>query len=236
MATIVNITSWNVTSDGEDLNVTNTGWTKNTTAGAYGSGAIKIASASPNTAWVSAVDSAGYLRNETPGSANQNVRITLKRVGALITNQRTYVVARATSGGDDWAGLYVSYDGGSPTIRPMQCVNNSISSLAGEGNVSGLASVGDTATLEIRVSGSAPTISLAAYWNGSLYYTWTITSSVLDPVGKVGWMGTTTAATATTGMHVTTFFAEDDSSGATGGGPLIGGLVRPILTRGRLVA
>lgn len=218
MAVIVNITAFGCTTDGESLFVTNPGWTTNSTS-PYGVSVFRTQNAaSPVSAYpADGAPSLAYTRDEVPGSANQIVRATLRRVGALVTDQFTYIGARMSSG-DDHIGVTYCADAAGDTsgvIAMYQCVNGTRTQLGSNiTGVGGLGSVGSTGTLELRVSGSAPTISVSGWWNGvQAGTTQTVTDSTLDAVGFVGMFNRVTQATSTTGVHLTTFYAEDDTGG-----------------------
>jgi hypothetical protein len=136
------------------------------------------------------------------------------------------------SAGDDHVGATYCADASGDTsgvVALYQCVNGTRTQLGS--NITGvgaLGSVGATGTFELRVSGSAPTISVSAWWNGTqVGTTQTITDSTLDAVGKVGMFNRVTAATATTGVHLTTFYAEDDSGPATPSLRIVRNTLRP---------
>lgn len=216
MAVIVDITAFSCTTNAESLVTSNSGWTTNSNA-PYGTDIWRVQNgASPVSTYpADAVPSLGYLRNETPGSANQIVRATLRRVGALTADQYLYIGARMSTGDDSVSVGYVGDNAGdtSGTVLIYQTVNGTRTQLGSNiTGVGGLGSVGATGVLELRVSGSAPTISVSAWWNGTqVGTTQTITDSTLDAVGKVGFFNRVTPVTDTTGVHITAFYAEDDS-------------------------
>jgi hypothetical protein len=217
MSVIVDIAAFSCTTNNESLVTSNPGWSTNSTTPPFGTDIFQVQnSASPVSAYpVTGAPSIGYLRDETPGSANQTVRATLRRVGTLTADQYLYIGARMSAGDDSVSVGYVGDNGGdtSGTVVIYQTVNGTRTQLGSNiTGVGGLGSVGATGVLELRVSGSAPTISVSAWWNGTqVGTTQTITDSTLDAVGKVGFFNRVTAVTETTGVHVTTFYAEDDS-------------------------
>ena len=241
MAVIVNITAFSVTTDNEDLNASNTGWTKNNNA-TGGTQIFQVTNAaSPNSAYPIAVDTTAYYRDETPGSGTQTVKAVMKRISTSGSGQALYLMARCTAAGDDWIGVAFYGDG---TAELIKSINGSRTSLGGSAGMTAfITAAGNTGTIELVVTKNGTNnTDVQMFWTGTdstrrqVGTTQNVTNSEVDGVGKVGLMARFAATTSTTGLHFTTFYAEDDSSGATGGGPLIGGLVRPILTRGRLVA
>lgn len=226
MAVIVNITAFLCTTNFEALTVSNPGWSVNTTNPPFDVNIFRVQNvASPVSVYpADGAPSAGYLRDEIPGSANQTVRATLRRVGALTPDQYMYVAARMSTG-DDWiAAGYVGDNAGdtSGNILIFECVNGTRTQLGATiTGVGGLGSVGATGVLELRVFGSAPTISVEAYWNGvQAGTTQTVTSAVLDAVGFVGIFNRVTNIASTDGAQWTTFYAEDDTPDP-GGTPVI---------------
>lgn len=236
MSVIVNITAFNCTTDTESLVTSNSGWTT-TSASPYGTDIFRVQNAaSPVSAYpADGTPSLGYLRTETPGSANQIVQATLRRVGTLVTDQFLYIGARMSAGDDNISAAYCADAGGdtSGTIVIYQTVNGTRTQLGSTiTGVGALGSTGATGVLELRVSGSSPTISVSAWWNGvQAGSTQTVTSSVLDAVGTVGMFNRVNSVGSVGGVHITTFYAEDDS----GGGATQANLINSNLLSGRLL-
>lgn len=215
MAVIVNITSVTVGTAAEDLNVSNTGWTKNGNTG-YGTNNLLVTdvNGAPNSIYPAAALSYGYLRDEVPGSATQTVRATLRRIGVISSAQICCVFARATSGGDDY--FRATFQTDSSACALFAVVNGTPTTLIAATTVSGLTAVGVEKGLEIRVSGVSPTISVSLWWNGTqVGTTQTVNNTALDGVGRVGIGNRNAAPTSTTGVHIVAFYAEDDTSSAS---------------------
>lgn len=213
MAAFVNITSIAVGTPAEDLNFSNSGWTKNGSAGAYGTANLLVTNANgaPNGVYCTSVPTYGYLRDEVPGSATQIVRGKLRRVGAVSASQIACVFARATAGGDDY--FRATFQTDSSTCGLYQVVNGTPTTLITPTSVAGLTAVGQEKDLEIRVSGISPSISVSLWWNGSqVGATQTVNNAALDGVGRVGIGNRNGAISATTGAHFVGLYAEDDTS------------------------
>lgn len=222
MAVFLNITSIGCAATDDGFLVSNSGWTENTDSGAYGSGAFATQrDVSPFSARPGATQpTRGYLNDTVPGSKNHNARITLFRPGAsLATDQYLYVGARMTPAGNDWLGAFYAADiGGTATghVGLVKCVNGTLTTIMAAVGSVGVPSSGGTATLEIRVTGSAPSISVSAWYNGSqVGTTQTVADAELDTVGRVGFFNRLAGAGSGTGMHMSAFYAEDDTAGAT---------------------
>jgi hypothetical protein len=238
MSTIVNITAFSCTSNNESFVTSNSGWTTNSTNPPFGTDIFRVQnSGSPVSAYPSdGAPSIGYLYNTAPGSANQTVRATYRRVGTLVTDQFLYIAARMSTG-DDWiAAAYVADAGGvtTGTVTLVKCVNGTRTTLMTQSGVGALASAGTSGTLELRVSGTAPTISVSAWWNAiQAGSTQTVTDATLDATGFVGFFNRVDVVGEGTGVHLTTFYAEDDTSSGTTAGPLVGSkLTNGLLFRG----
>ncbi len=202
----------------EELTVSNTNWASLTTGGAFGTSVWRVqTSSAPTTAYADGTQpSRGYLRTETPGSKNQNVRATLRKLGSsVLSDQFVFVAARVSPTGDDYiSASYIESLSGNTTghVRITKCVNGTRTDVL---TVSGVGSMAanDQRDLELRVSGSAPNISASVWFNGVQQgATQTLTEAELDTVGQVGMFNRVNAATAAIGTHVLQFYAEDDTS------------------------
>jgi hypothetical protein len=222
MAVIVNITAWSITSNQETLPTSNTGWGTSSTS-PFGTQAARITnSTTPNAAYNESADhTLGYLRDETPGSANQTVRITVKR-RTLVEDTFWYVLTRVST--NNWIGAFFARTGSTGQVGIVKCVAGIRTTVATHNDATRLNADGGTGLLELVVTGQSPTISASVKWAGvQVIAPQTITDAALDGVGKVGLMQRTfTNETTTAGIHVTTFYAEDDSGGSSVFNPLTG--------------
>jgi hypothetical protein len=229
MATIVNITAFSITSDAEVLTATNTGWTTSSTS-PFETEVIRVTNNSaPNSLYCSAAaHTLGYLRNETPASANQTVRATLKRKSGT-DDMYWYVGARIST--NNWiGGAFARIAGGTSQMLLVKCVAGTRTTLIDSGGTL-LPTDGNTGVLELRVSGASPTISASLWFNSSqIGATQTITDAALDATGKVGlFMRNFNSQAQATGVQMTTFYAEDDSVGG-------GSVFNPLTGRGGAAA
>lgn len=239
MATIVNVTSVSVGSNPEAFTASNAGWTANTTSPPYGTNAPSVTSStSPNSVYNASTSSiSGMLYDTEPGSRNITVRVRMQRFGAA-ASPVIRCLACATAGGDDF--ISARFRGDNWQVRIAKAVNGTVSTVLADTNVTSLADT-DYADLELRIndtgSPGSPSWQVSAWYgkNGAAVSqvgtTQTITDSVFDQIGRVGFM--IEGAAQTTGVHITQIFAEDDTSG---GGSIVGpGLMSSPLLSGRLL-
>lgn len=210
MAEIVNITTW-AGSPGEEVTVSNSGWTRSSSS-PFGTADTVLDSGTTALDAVrggtSGSGSYAYLRTETPGSANQNVRIGLVTEGTPFNDSSIFALARVSS--NNWIGaFYVPNSGGTVYLR--YCIGGTITTPASVTSVGALS--GTAKNLELRVSGSAPAISAEVWFDGSqVIAPQTITSASLNAAGAVGfWTRPLGGGTENQGIRMTTFYAEDDT-------------------------
>lgn len=218
MATIVNITTVAVTSDGEAFTTSNSGWTANTASPPYGANAPLVTNGtSPNSVYNTATSGiSGMLYNSVPASSNITVRVRFKRFGAVGTPV-IRCLACATAGGDDY--LTARFRGDNWQIRIAKAVNGAVSTVMTDTNVTSLADT-DYADMELRINNTgspgSPNWEVSAWYgkNGAAVAqvgtTQTITDAVFDQIGRVGF--TIDGVAQTTGIHITQIYAEDDTS------------------------
>lgn len=231
MADIVNLTSIAVGTNGEAFTVSNPGWTANTTSAPYGSNAALVTAAtSPPSAYSAATSAiAGMLYDTAPGSRNITVRTRIQRFGAAGSQViRALACASPAPSGNDYIAARFRADNWQ--IRIVTAVDGGLTNVMADTTVAAL-SAGDYADMELRIQdiGSAGSPN----WQVSVWYskngaalaqvgtTQSITNAVFDQLGRVGF--TVEGATETAGVHLTRFYAADDTAGG-------GDVTAPVLT------
>lgn len=154
-----------------------------------------------------------YLSTATPADRNQSVTIRVKR---RTHGGGTYwwAVARFSSGNF----VYISFTGdANKRITIGKRVGGTSTDLGSSENNARLAADGAEGDLTLEITGTAPTISLRALWNGvQVIAPVTITDAALDAVGRVGFAQRTFAGDSpSTRYHLARFTAID---GVGGGG------------------
>jgi hypothetical protein len=219
MAVIVNLGTVSVGSDGEAFTVSNSGYTGQTTSPPYGSNAPLVTNGtSPNSIYNASTSSImGMLYDVEPGSRTIIARVRIKRFGSAGSSV-IRVLACATSGGDDFIAARFRSDNWQ--VRIPKVVNGSATTVLADTNVTALS---DThyADLELRIddtgSPGSPSWQVSAWYgvNGAAVSqvgtTQTITDAVFDQIGRVGFQ--IEGVAQTTGVHITQFYAEDDTGG-----------------------
>ena len=216
---VVNVTSWSVGSNPEDLITSNTGWTKVTGTGLdSGTGLIRVTnSQSPNGAYPVTASSYGYIYNTEAGSKTQTVIMRMHRftsaTGPYMTAICRYVDA------NNWIGLQWSGDGS--TFRYVKCIAGTRSFPGSYINVpSAMSANGDYVDCKLVVTydgSSSATVAAFFSKNGGAYQaaasTTTLTDAEYSGVGKFGlWVYYTVGSTTqTAGQHAVQFYGEDAS-------------------------
>lgn len=212
MSVFADITAFAVGSSGEDL-ATSNAFTRNTSLTGVGTGNVKVSTGSPNFAWGDS-DSAAYLHNTTPGSANQTVKAVIKK-GATTPNMRVTLMARAA--GTSW--IEVTYALGDDAMTIFEWSGGGISNLTGY-QFPGVP-ISTTGTLELVLNGTSASMWLTPNGGSRAQIGSTVTVSVTQ-VGRVGLRANVISGTPTStdGLFWQTFYAEDDTAGGGGGGHL----------------
>lgn len=154
-----------------------------------------------------------YLSTATPADRNQSVTLRVKR---RTHGGGTYwwAVARFSSGNF----VYISFTGDSnKRITIGKRVGGTSTDLGSSEDNARLAADGAEGDLTLEITGTAPTISLRALWNGvQVIAPVTITDAALDAVGRVGFAQRTFAGDSpTTLYHLARFTALDGVGGDT---------------------
>ena len=154
-----------------------------------------------------------YLSTATPADRNQSVTIRVKR---RTHGGGTYwwAVARFSSGNF----VYISFTGDSnKRITIGKRVGGTSTDLGSSEDNARLAADGAEGDLTLEITGTAPTISLRALWNGvQVIAPVTITDAALDAVGRVGFAQRTFAGDSpSTLYHLARFTALDGVGGDT---------------------
>lgn len=205
MAVIANIPAFTGT-DLAEISVNDPGWVPSTTT-PFGSAIIQK-SEDFGARVNGSVISKGYLRTETPGSANQTVRGVVRYVTSAIDNY-SYFGARISGG--NWIGASLSSN--PAKVQLVKCVNGTRTTVADP-----LVTVPlDTDhEIEMTVSGQSPSISVSIKFNGVEVVNTTLTESALNPAGSVGLFHRGASAVGnTTGPRFMSFYAADDTGADT---------------------
>lgn len=210
MAVIANITSFTGT-EGQELTAADAGWTRDTSSD-LGAGEITVDGGGVALGPIGSVQSAAYLRAETPGSRNQVVRATVAhRQG---TSDLSHVILARYAGGN-YISAQLRRNVGA--IRLITRVGSTTSIV--ESKSYSVAS-STQYEIELSVTGVAPNIECVVKVDGVTEITRTLTSSALDAVGKVG-IATRAFSAVNSGLNKQffNFYAEDDTSSGGGDPP-----------------
>lgn len=209
MGVLANIPSIPVSADGADLVDSLSGISKLMTLGAYGSAALLVLAGSPNTTYGPSSPTAGYIFDFVPGSAVQTFRLGVIRKGT-VSGHIVYAMLHATPGGDDY--LAASYSTDNWSVSLVKCVNGTRTTIPGSSVTVSALTIGASATFGIRISGTDGNWSVQAEHNGALIGSpFAVTEAVFDGVGRMGAQQRGGAPTPTTGLHVFSIYAEDDT-------------------------
>lgn len=222
MTVIANITAFTGTNLAE-ISVNDPGWVPSTTA-PFGSAIIQK-SEDLGARVNGSVISKGYLRAETPGSANQTVRGVVRYL-TVSTDNFSYLGARIS--GNNWIGASLS---SSPAkVQLVKCINGVRTTVA---DPAVTVPIETDHEVEMTVSGQSPSISVSIRFNGVEVVNTTLTESALNPAGSVGLFHRgATAVGNTSGPRFMSFYAEDDTtaSGSPPTGTVTIGTITPSTT------
>lgn len=217
MAIIANITEFAVSTNGEQVPISNGSWVTSSSS-PFGTAPLKVTnSGTPNSVYNdSGNHSLAYLK--PADSTTQTVKLRIKR-RSLTDGAFWHALVRVN--GNNWIGaIFAGQDGGIlGRISLNKCVSGTRTNIGQSDDASRINSNGAEGTLEIRVSGEAPSIQVSVYWNDVLVIgPVTVTDTALSTVGSVGFQQRAFGPESqTTGFHVVSFYAED---GAVGDPPL----------------
>jgi hypothetical protein len=212
MAAIVSLPSFAGTA-GQEIDVGDAGWTVEYQSGSGVPDGVVSSAARAYAASGEAI----YVRDEVPGSANQIVRMVFRRMSAVV-GSHIGVIARKVSGATRTyflAQLRVE-TGPAYQVRLYKVVGATATQIGSSASVT-VSADGDQHELELDVSGqAADPIDLIVRWDGSAVITQTSADAALNGTGGVGirFGSSTASSTNTTGSHIVSFEAEDDTAGS----------------------
>lgn len=220
MAELINITSFSVGSNGENLTASNTAFDTSLSNGWAGTELLKVTnSTTPNSVYSVGSYSKIHRHSATFGDRNITVKLTLKNFGGTLA--ASYSIMAQIQGADDM--IEARYYASEHTVQLGKWIGGSYTPVISGQGVSAISATNDVGILELRITDAGTNnLSCSLWWskNGGsatqVGTTQSITDSALYPIGKVGlYVRDGTASGQTTDVHITELRASDGVSGSS---------------------